>query len=96
MKRLICIALMASAMTICSCDTPETMAWNHYHFAKSLFEEGEFERALEYLESAADDNNSTANKRKSKELAAKIVELQEEIEKAMQSNDSVQSDKENK
>lgn len=96
MKRLICIALMASAMTICSCDTPKTMAWNHYYFAKSLFEEGEFESALEYLESAADDNNSTANKRKSKELAAKIVELQEEIEKAMQTNDSVQSDKENK
>ena len=51
---------MVSAITFCSCDTPETMAYNHYYYAKSLFEEGKLERALEYAESAADDNNSTA------------------------------------
>ncbi len=69
------------------------MAYNHYYYAKSLFEEGKLERALEYAESAADDNNSTANKRRSEELATKIVELQEAIEKAMQTNDSIRSDK---
>ena len=84
---------MVSAITFCSCDTPETMAYNHYYYAKSLFEEGKLERALEYAESAA-DNNSTANKRRSEELATKIVELQEAIEKAMQTNDSIRSDKE--
>ena len=95
MKRFVYIALMISAITLCSCDTPQTMAWNHYYYAQSLFEEGNLKRAQEYAEAAANDNDSSSNKRRSEELAAKIIKLQETIEQAMQANGSIQSNEEN-
>lgn len=92
MKRFIYIALMVSAIALCSCDTPQTMAWNHYYYAQSLFEEGELKRAQKFAEQAASHNDY---KRRNEELAAKIIKLQDAIEQAMQANDSIQSNEEN-
>lgn len=92
MKRFVYIVLMVSAISFYSCDTPQTMAWNHYYYAQSLFEEGELKRAQKFAEQAASHNDY---KRRNEELAAKIIKLQEAIEQDIQANDSIQSNEAN-
>lgn len=81
MKQRFLSLIALTMLTLGSCDTPQSMAWNHYYFAQQKLEEGDIETAKKYADLAARYKDSD-------ELTAKVDELLKAIDETSAKKDT--------
>lgn len=82
MKLKFTIVIVFFLFLAVSCDTPRSMAWNHYYYAQSQLEEGDVETARNFA-------NIAASFKKDSLLILKVKELQKEIDSIVAIKDSL-------
>ncbi|MDO5447238.1 MAG: hypothetical protein Q4F34_05635, partial [Prevotellaceae bacterium] len=86
MKNLLFTFMATIVIAFSSCDTPHTMAWNHYYYAQSKFDEGDLETAERY----AMDAKGKPEYKENSSFATKVDDLLNAINQAYNAADAEQ------